>query len=467
MPRVLIADDNPMTLRAIQLALEVIGFEVVATSDPGRVVELAAAETVDAAVLDIVMPDLSGFDLVRALRSNPATAAIPVVFLSGLGQGSDRVRGLREGADDYLVKPVEPAELGLRLERLIERRRAAQEAAGRSAERAPASPHDISAEDVSRLEAHLTAGQPLSSFPLGRYQLLSVLGEGATGTVFRGWDTKLHRTVALKTVRLSRMAFGSERSEAVSGLLREAVAAARVQHPSIVSVFDIVEAGELAFIIMEFVNGMTLEHYLRAGRPLDSPEVVPLGAVVARALGAAHAQRVIHHDLKPANVLLGRDGSIKVSDFGIAEFLSSLWQGRDRVFGTPGFVPPECLHGDAYDEKGDLFALGVTLYACLTGAAPFTGATMDETVRNTLELDPPSPRARNAGLSLELDDLVMSLIARERARRPASAAHVATRLERLGEQHGYRWLPSMAIMEKAGESGPSRARPTLIPTTSM
>ncbi len=461
MPRILIADDNPMTLRSIQLALEVIGFDVVATLDPARVVELAAAENVDAAVLDVVMPNLSGYDLVHALRSNPATAAIPVVFLSGLGQGSDRVRGLREGADDYLVKPVEPAELALRLERLIERRRAERE------ERAAAPTADISAADVARLEEHLREGRQLVSFPLGRYQLLSMLGEGASGIVFRGWDTKLHRTVALKTIRLSRMAFGSDRSDAVSGLLREAVAAARVQHPSIVAVFDIVDAGSLAFIVMEFVNGMNLELYLRAGRPLDAPQLVPLGALVARALAFAHAQRVIHHDLKPANVLLGRDGSIKVSDFGIAEFLSSLWRGRDRVFGTPGFVPPECLHGEAYDEKGDLFALGVTLYICLTGTAPFSGTTIDEVVSKTIEFEPPAPRERNAGLPLELDDLVMSMISKERARRPASAAHVATRLERLAEQNGFHWQTSMAIMEKSEQTGPTKAASTFIPTTAI
>jgi DNA-binding response OmpR family regulator len=455
--RVLIADDNPMTLQALQLALEVIGFSVVATSDPSRVVELAATENIDAAVLDIVMPNISGYDLVHALRNTPATAAIPVVFLSGLGQGSERVRGLREGADDYLVKPVEPAELALRLERLIERRQA-----GRDKDVA-AAPPDISAADVARLEAHLGEGRPVASFPLGRYELLSVLGEGATGTVFRGWDTKLHRTVALKTIRLSRHAFASERSEAVAGLLREAVAAARVQHPNIVAVFDIVDAGTLAFIVMEFINGMNLDLYLRAGKTLAAAEAVPLGAVVARALASAHAQRVIHHDLKPANVLLGRDGSIKISDFGIAEFLSSLLRSRDRVFGTPGFVPPECLRGEPYDEKGDLFAFGVTLYACLVGRSPFLGATLDEIVRATLEFDPPTTRECRPTLPVELDELVMSLIARERPRRPASAAHVATRLERLSDQHGFHWQPSMAIMEKGGEGGPSKASSTLIP----
>ena len=465
MAKVLIADDNELTLRSIQLALEVIGFDVVATSDPARVVDLVATECVDAVVLDIMMPDLSGYDVIHLLRSNPATATLPVVFLSGLGHGADRVRGLREGADDYLVKPFEPAELALRLERLMERRRAEASQAAAREESAGATP-DISAADVARLEALLTAGGPLANVPLGRYQVLSLLGEGAAGTVLRGWDSKLQRTVALKTIRLSGHAFGSDRDELVAGLLREAVAAARVQHPNIIAVFDIVDAGSLAFIVMEFVNGMNLERYLRASRPLDLEQALPLAAGLARPLAVAHAHRVIHHDLKPANVLLGRDGSIKISDFGIAEFVSSLLKGRDRVFGTPGFVPPECLSGEQYDEKGDLFALGVTLYMCLTGRSPFAGVTLDETVRNTLEHDPPRPPRDGQPPLAELDDLVMAMLSRERARRPASAAQVAGRLEKLAEQHSLRWSPSMAVMESSEIAGPSSTRSRLIPTTS-
>ena len=463
MAKVLIADDNASTLRSIQLALELIGFEVVATADPARVVELAAAERVDAAVLDVMMPDLSGFDVIHLLRSHPATAHLPVVFLSGLGHGSDRVRGLREGADDYLVKPFEPAELALRLDRLIERRRVERDQAAARDEAATGTP-DISAADVARLEALLESGGAVANVPLGRYQVLSILGEGAAGTVLRGWDGKLQRTVALKTIRLSRQVFGSDRAEMIAGLLREAVAAARVQHPNIVAVFDIVDAGMLAFIIMEFVNGMNLERYLRAGRPLEVEQTLPLAAAIARPLAVAHANRVIHHDLKPANVLLGRDGSIKVSDFGIAEFLSSLLKGRDRVFGTPGFVPPECLSGEPYDEKGDLFALGVTLYMCLTGVSPFAGETLDVIVRNTLERDPPRPPR---GQPTELDELVMALLSRERSKRPASAALVAARLEKTCEQSGLHWLPSMAVMERSGEVEASVNRSREIPTTSM
>jgi len=463
--KVLIADDNALTLRSIQLALEVIGFEVVATSDPLRVVELAATAGVDAVVLDVMMPELSGYDVIHLLRGRPDTASLPVVFLSGLGHGEDRVRGLREGADDYLVKPFEPAELALRIERLIARRAAviAQPSAlGGAATAAP----EISAADITRLEECMSSGAAVDNLRLGRYQILLTLGEGATGTVFRGWDTRLQRTVALKTIRLSRQVFGTDRDELIAGLLREAVAAARVQHPNIIAVHDVVDAGSLAFIIMEFVNGMNLEQYVRQGRPLVDEQVVPLAAAMARALAAAHAHRIIHHDLKPANVLLGRDGSVKISDFGIAEFVSSLYRDRGRVFGTPGFVAPECLAGAPYDEKADLFALGVTLYVCLTSTAPFAGATLDETMRNTLLRDPPRPGRPDRPVMPEVEELVMSLLSRERTRRPVSAAHVAGRFERVAEQHGLVWSPSMAVMERPGLWS-SEHRSTLLPTTGV
>jgi serine/threonine-protein kinase len=466
MSKVLIADDNTLTLRAVQVALEVLGFDVVATSDPARVVELAAAHSVDAIVLDVLMPGLSGFDVMHLLRTNPATAGAPVVLLSGLGEGADRVRGLREGADDYLVKPFEPAELGLRLERLIARRRAGRELAAAGPAVAAAAPQpDISAAAAARLEAMLGRGEPLANVTLGRYQILSRLGEGATGTVLRAWDARLQRTVALKTVRLAQTPLGAGRDAAIAGLLREAVAAARVQHPNIVSVHDVVDAGPLAFIIMEFVNGIDLGRYLCGARALDAAATLPLAAAVARPLAVAHANRVIHRDLKPANVLLGRDGSVKVGDFGIAGFLSSLLTEPGRVFGTPGFVPPECLAGGPYDEKGDLFALGVTLYLCRSGIFPFAGATLAETIRNTMERDPPRPPGGAPPALGELDDLVMAMISRERSRRPASAAMVAAGLERLAERHGLHWAPSMAVMERAGEPSPAGERLRLIPTT--
>jgi len=455
--KVLVADDNPLTLRAVQLSLQLAGFQVVATDTPEDVVTLAEREGVDAAVLDVLMPTLSGFDVLHRLRQHPATAQIPVVFLSGLGEGEDRVRGLREGAEDYLVKPFEPAELALRLERLIGKRATGNEtpAGGKPAT------SDVSV-DFERLEAYVREGRPLQGVSLGRYEVQAVLGEGATGTVFRGWDGKLQRPVALKTIRLSRAVLDSERGELRSGLLREAVTAARFHHPNIVAIFDLEESREIAFIIMEFVNGMNLERYLTVGGALGFELALPLGAAVAAALAAAHANRVVHHDLKPANVLLGRDGSIKVSDFGIAMFLSSMLHREGRVFGTPGYLPPECLEGATFDERGDLFALGVTIHTCISGVPPFAGNTLDETVRLTMEADPPPPRRLDGRCPARFDELVMRLVDKDRRRRPASAAQVARELAAICAEHELRWAPAMSVLESGGRPQPTRSLSRLI-----
>ena len=453
--KVLVADDNPLTLHAIQVSLEIAGHVVVATTDSRSVLELALAERVDAAVLDVIMPTMTGYDVLRELRGNPQTAALPVIFLSGLGDGENRVKGLREGADDYLVKPFEPAELALKLERLISR--------SREERQAEAIGPDV-ALDVALLEQHVREGRELHNVSLGRYQIQTVLGEGATGTVFRGWDTRLQRAVALKTLRLNR-AVGVDPGELHLGLLREAVTTARFQHPNIVAIYDLEETPEIAFIIMEFVNGMALDSYLSLGGALSSEAVIALGAAVASALEAAHGGRVVHHDLKPGNVLLGRDGSIKVSDFGIAVFLSSILAKPGEVFGTLGYLPPECLTGGEYDERGDLFALGVLLYACLTGDSPFVGATLDLTIRKTLEYEPARLRRTCPDCPAELDDLVMGLLAKERRKRIASAAQAARTLNRLAQQQGLRWAPSMAVMESTARASRNRALSTVVPTT--
>lgn len=462
MAKVLVADDNPLTLRAVQLSLQLAGFEVVATDDPGVVVSLAEREGVDAAVLDVLMPALSGFDVLRQMRENPSTAEIPVVFLSGLGEGEDRIRGLREGAEDYLVKPFEPEELALRLERLIGRRAARSEAEPDGA----ATAANVTV-DVERLEAYVREGRPLQGVSLGRYEVQAVLGEGATGTVFRGWDGKLQRPVALKTIRLSRALLDSDRGELRSGLLREAVTAARFHHPNIVAIFDLEETREIAFIIMEFVNGMNLERYLGVGGALGFELTAPLAAAVASALATAHANRVVHHDLKPANVLLGRDGSIKVSDFGIAMFLSSMLHREGRVFGTPGYLPPECMEGASFDERGDLFALGVTIYTCISGVPPFAGNTLDETMRLTAEVDPPPTRRFDKSCPADFDNLVMGLLAKERRRRVASAAQVARELASICSDRGLRWSPAMSVLESGGRPQPTRSRSALIEASSM
>ncbi|MCS7181846.1 MAG: protein kinase [Thermoanaerobaculum sp.] len=438
MTRVLLVDDDADLLASLQELLQQAGFEIIATTSAAEAMRFVEELPPQAAVVDVVMPGSSGFDLMRALRGHPNTAHIPILLISGLASGRDKVRGLAAGADDYLSKPFDPEELTLRLVKLValyEQKEGQGEKAA-EAERA-----------LREIERALAEGAPVRGIALGRYQLDTVLGEGGNGVVFRAFDRTLLRPVAIKMFHVTEE--GEDPSELRSSLLREAVLAARLSHPHIVAVYDFQETRRAAFIVMELVEGVGLDRYILAKQTLSSEEVITVGWAVSQALACAHNQKIVHRDLKPGNVLIGRDGAIKVSDFGIATFLSSQAKGPGAIFGTPGFLAPECIRGLPYDEKGDLFALGVTLYLCLTGKSPFSVGELVQTLERTLLYDPPPPREVNPAVFEELSHLVMRLLAKDRSKRPSSAGEVASTFERWVRDKKLRWEPDLGALERA------------------
>lgn len=299
-------------------------------------------------------------------------------------------------------------------------------------------------ESFSLLEQRVHDREALQRVFLGRYQVLGVLGQGAMGMVFEGWDPRLERPVALKTVHpVSTSAPGEGQRTAAARLVREAVTAAQLNHPNLVAVYDAAEAGDVAFIAMELVRGSGLDRYLWRRRNLESGAAAHLGAAVAGALAAAHAAGVVHQDVKPGNVLLGLDGAIKVTDFGIARAVSALSSEDEMVFGTPGYVPPEALKREGHGAAGDLFSLGVLLYECLTGGRPFTGPTVDRVIRATIETPVAPPHTLVPRVPPELGELVAELLAKRPEERPASAAEVAERLGRIAAALGAVWAPDL------------------------
>ena len=312
------------------------------------------------------------------------------------------------------------------------------------------------------LESRLRDQKALDEVFLGRYQVLELLGSGAMGSVFLGRDPKLERRVAIKTVRLGRTGVGKKRREMVARLLQEAVITAKLNHPNVVAVYDVADARDAAFVAMEYVDGINLEQLVwKLGR-LDPELTLPLGAAVARGLAVAHEAKLVHRDVKPANILLGRDGTIKVVDFGIAELLSSVAAEEDVVFGTPGYVPPETLRGKGYDEAGDLFSLGAVLYYCLTGRRAFEGRNLKEIVRKTLFDPPPRPSLHATGVPAELDDLLLELLAVDRRRRPSEAGRVADRLEAMARRHDAVWRLPVEAFERQKRVA---SQTTYLPTT--
>ena len=435
--RVLVSDDDPQVLELVSLVLEGAGHTVITTSDPRTVLPLVSQSDFQVIILDINMP-VSGFELLGKLRDEKSTARLPILFLSGLGGGADRVRGLREGADDYLVKPFEPEELILRVERLISwgDRSNTQDVTDQGRELLVDGAEQVTSSFYSPHRMPLR---------LGRYEVSEVIGQGSMGTVYLGRDPRLERPVALKTIRLDTTP-GGQRLEMLDRLRREAVTIARFSQPNIIAVYDMGDAGDSAFIAMEFVDGASLREFILEKGPLQFEHLVPLGAAVARGLAVAHDREVIHRDVKPGNVLLGRDGAIKVSDFGLAFVVSSMIEDSTEISGTPGYVPPEVMNQGPYTESGDVFGLGATLYESLTGVHPLAGSTLRDTIMNTLhgrvkplvDLVPDLPDW--------LLDLVMSLLAVDPEGRP-TAEDAAQQLEKATTAQGLRWDP--LLLEKS------------------
>lgn len=301
---------------------------------------------------------------------------------------------------------------------------------------------------------------------LGRYRIVQVIGSGAMGTVFRARDPKLERDVALKTIRLDRKLDPKKRQDLVGRLLKEAVTGAKFSHPNIVIVYDVEDRPEAAFLAMEYVDGMSLESLLWEAGQLSFEQVVPLGSAISQGLAAAHGHDLVHRDVKPANVLLGKDGSIKLTDFGISDLISALSDTPEVVFGTPGYLPPETIRGKGYDKSGDLFSLGALLYYCLTGSRPFDGATAKEAIRKTLAGKVKPPNELNSTIPGALSALIMRLLAAERADRPADASEVARIFEEMADMHNLKWqAPTRFFGRRAPDDATVAAR--LVPTVRL
>ncbi len=262
---------------------------------------------------------------------------------------------------------------------------------------------------------------------LGKYEIRRVLGRGAMGTVYDGWDPVIQRRVAIKTVRLPA---GDDEaaSEGLDRFKREAQAAGRLTHPNIVGVFDYGETDELAFIVMEFVEGRSLKEMLDGDLRLPVSEAVRLVGQVLNGLSYSHGRGVIHRDVKPANIMVtNSDGQAKIADFGIARIESSSLTQAGTVMGTPAYMSPEQFMGQVVDGRTDLYACGVMLYQLLTGERPFEGS-MSSIMHKVMTTIPPVPSALAVTAPRSLDGVVARAIARRPEDRFSSAAEFAEAL---------------------------------------
>lgn len=270
---------------------------------------------------------------------------------------------------------------------------------------------------------------------LGPYRVFEVLGAGGMGIVFRAEEISLARTVALKVMTHDAAA----RPGARQRFLREARAAAALEHEHVAPIFQVGEVHGVPYLAMQWLKGMNLAERLKRLPAPNVAEVLQLGRQIARGLAAAHARGIIHRDIKPQNVWIEpkEGGRIKILDFGLARALQDdihLTQ-TGAIVGTPAFMAPEQARGEKVDQRSDLFSLGVVLYRMATGRLPFRGEnTM--AVLSSLATEQPRPaRELNPSLPAALASLVMRLLEKDPAKRPASAAEVANQLESLERRH--------------------------------
>jgi serine/threonine protein kinase len=219
---------------------------------------------------------------------------------------------------------------------------------------------------------------PLTPTRLGRYEIVDEIGKGAMGVVYLARDPLIGRLVALKTFRIGYSVKDVELEQFRARFIREAQSAGILSHPNIVTIHDVVEQSEdgLAFIAMEYVRGTNLKVLLQGDQPLTLPFIVDVIAQVADSLDYAHSHRVIHRDVKPANILITADNLVKITDFGIARLDSSNLTQEGQLLGTPNYMAPEQIQGREVDHRADLFALGVVLYEMLTRHKPFQGENL-------------------------------------------------------------------------------------------
>ncbi len=344
MAHVAIVEDNLAMSKLISLKLETQGHSITAFDNGKDGLDALLAEPPDIAILDVNLPLLSGFDIAKSVRANKKVHNLPILMLTGQSDLDSRVKGL-QFADDYLSKPFESEELLARVEALLRRSTFVRIAR-------PKRVTELSGETITH------------------YKILEKIGEGGMSLVYKAFDNKLNRLVALKFFTEF-----AENEELKQRFMREARAAAHLNHANICNVYTIDETVEgHPFMVMPYLEGETLEEALRGG-PLPIGSALNFAKQVARGLASAHNLGIVHRDIKPANIFITQQGTIKILDFGVAK-----WKRRDSnanltrpgsMIGTINYMPPEQVLGKEVDQHADCWSLGIVMFEMVTGLNPF------------------------------------------------------------------------------------------------
>lgn len=281
----------------------------------------------------------------------------------------------------------------------------------------PATPADAPPAPVRRID---------------RYEIhLPELGKGGMGVVYKGFDPRIGRQIAIKTIPTTVTPDHEHFEEFRRRLFREAQAAGTLNHPHIVTVYDVGEAEGQLFIVMELVDGRSFDKVIRSGEPPALPEVFRYVEQVGLALDYAHVKGIVHRDVKPANLILGTGGIVKVADFGIAKLPTSTITQEGGRLGSPSYMSPEQVDGRGIDGRSDIWSLGVVLYQLLTGEKPFKGSTVAAITHQIVNGTFVPPSELNPRLPRRIDRILDKALQKEPERRFQTGAQLAAELAKL------------------------------------
>jgi CheY-like chemotaxis protein len=406
---ILVVDDNQDNRDLICRRLERAGYDVAVAADGRQGLDRihdAAAKPVDLVILDVMMPGLSGIDVLRILRSTHSASRLPVIMCTAKDQSEDVVEALDYGANDYVTKPLDFPVILARVQAQLRARTSAAEESG-----------------TVRF-GELDTGAVLA----GKYRLEEVLGSGNFGKVFRATHLGFQQPVAVKVLQTSV----DDSSEALERFRQEGMSAFRLQHPNVVAVHDFqtLQAGH-AFLVMELLEGQSLDVELQRRGRLPERRAIEILLPVCSALSEAHGLGIIHRDIKPANIFLQqtrRGEVVKILDFGIAKLVGDAAVEKnltldEAVLGTPAYLAPERLSGEGYDGRADVYALGVVLYQMLCGKTPFRSEGKEAIAVAMMHLirEPEPLRVHLPEVSPALEGAVMKALGKDPQQRPTVA----------------------------------------------
>lgn len=484
---ILVVDDDAGNRAVLERRLVKEGHAVTCAEHGEAALTLVAAHAFDLVLLDVLMPGIDGLDVLEQLKGGAATRDIPVIMISALDDLSSVVRCIEFGAEDYLPKPFDAVLLRARIGAALEKKRlrdreadylravgGVTDAAG-AVERGEYQADSLTViarrdDEVGRLarvfdamvagvrarEARLQQQlrelqsdisivtgdgargeeaeaigdvmQPGTVFA-NRYEVLGVLGRGGMGLVYRAHDRELGEEVAVKMLHLGAM--GADDS-AVVRFKNEIRLARRISHRNVVRTHDLGESDGAYFVTMELVRGITVRELLETRGTLSVSSTLAIARQLVEALAVAHEAGIIHRDVKPENALLDGEGVLKVMDFGIARLAQHSTNATmaGMILGTPAYMSPEQLLGEEIDARADLYAVGVLMYECLTGVAPFTAPSAVALIGKVLTTNAVAPSGVNIEVPQALSALTMRLLAKSPDERPRSARQL---LEQLAE----------------------------------